>query len=365
MRNPTFADILISHGSLGLKLIKLADYIVGGLIALLLFPQKNVSFLKDKFKNILIIRPGGMGDAVFLLPILRKLKDKGLNIDVLCEARNEGVFASQGYPAYVYTNIDDLREIASRRYDMVVDSEQWHFLSGILAYVINTDYRVGFASRSLRGKLFNKRIAYDLNAYELDNFIRLFEGVLDHAEVSTLTDIGHSFVVPSDARYWAELQLSNKEAVAIALGGSIALRRFSYEQARRFILQINAKGMLPVLLGGEDVKGQAQRLMTEASCPVLDYTGKITLIQSAAILERVRRLITPDTGLMHLACALGTPVTAVFGPGHVAKWRPNKKEHTVIFKELSCSPCTRFGYTCPTCEGAYPCLEKEGYAVSL
>ena len=45
-----------------------------------------------KIKNILIIRPGGIGDAIFLLPVIKALKNEGVIIDILCENRNAQVF---------------------------------------------------------------------------------------------------------------------------------------------------------------------------------------------------------------------------------------------------------------------------------
>jgi len=57
-------------------------------------------------------------------------------------------------------------------------------------------------------------------------------------------------------------------------------------------------------------------------------------------------VITTDSGPMHLACAVGTPVVALFGPTDPARTGPYGRGHTVIRANLSCMPC--FLKKCPT-----------------
>jgi heptosyltransferase-2 len=86
-----------------------------------------------------------------------------------------------------------------------------------------------------------------------------------------------------------------------------------------------------------------------------DLTGKTTLMEAAAVLRRCRLLITADSGLMHLAVAVGTKTISLFGSGIEKKWAPQGKNHLVINKRPECSPCTRFGYT-PGCAFDVACL---------
>jgi heptosyltransferase-2 len=78
----------------------------------------------------------------------------------------------------------------------------------------------------------------------------------------------------------------------------------------------------------------------------LDFTGKTSLLQLAALLERCHLLITNDTGTMHIAAAVGTPVIALFGstdPNATGPWGEN---HVIVRKEVPCSPCLK--RICPT-----------------
>src|SRR3989304_586171 len=83
-----------------------------------------------------------------------------------------------------------------------------------------------------------------------------------------------------------------------------------------------------------------------------DLTGKTGLLQLAALLERCQLLITNDTGTMHVAAAVGTPVVALFGSTNPTTTGPWGHGHTVVKKDVSCSPCLK--RVCPT---DHPCMK--------
>ncbi|MFZ5448708.1 MAG: lipopolysaccharide heptosyltransferase I [Thermodesulfobacteriota bacterium] len=91
------------------------------------------------------------------------------------------------------------------------------------------------------------------------------------------------------------------------------------------------------------------KLVTEITAktqmPVINLAGQTSLAELAAILRQARFAVTTDTGAMHLAAALGTPVVALFGP--TAPWRtgPFGEGHQVVRLDLACSPC--FKRHCP------------------
>ncbi len=94
-----------------------------------------------------------------------------------------------------------------------------------------------------------------------------------------------------------------------------------------------------ILLGSKndtDVCGAIKRQVSET---IIDASGKTTIKQLAAILKKVKLLITNDTGTMHLAAALQTPVLAIFGSTDAKATAPVKGNITIIRKETECSPC--------------------------
>jgi len=352
----SFLDIFRSIGSFRIKFLKTFDYTLGGLTAFLLPPLPNKD-LPHKFKKILVIRPGGAGDAVFLLPILKILGNQGFVVDVLCEKRNAEIFTSQSHllnEIYLYEK--EIFEVLRKSYDIVVDTEQWHYLSAIVGYFIKSEYKIGFVTRPLRAKLFHKRVQYNENGYELDDFKRLFEGILP-AEIRVV-DINNCFDVPFDKNAWASEQMPDR-SVSVFLGASVSMRRLTLEQLLIVIHELLDKNYIPVLLGGKDVVVMSRQVIKNIKDQrVKDFVGKTSLLESAALIQRSGKFIGTDSGLMHLACAVGTPVIAFFGPSNKNKWGPKGSEHKIITENVSCSPCARFGYTLPTCWGSYHCMKK-------
>jgi ADP-heptose:LPS heptosyltransferase len=90
---------------------------------------------------------------------------------------------------------------------------------------------------------------------------------------------------------------------------------------------------------------------------VLDVAGHADLLTLAGVIERLDLLVTGDTGPMHLAVAVGTPVVAVFGPSDPARYAPRGPFDRVVRVDLPCSPCNRIRRPPARCVGHTPdCL---------
>ena len=79
----------------------------------------------------------------------------------------------------------------------------------------------------------------------------------------------------------------------------------------------------------------------------LDLSGRTTLWTLGALLERARLLVCKDTGVQHVAAALGTPSVAVSSGADVARWAPlDATRHRVLWADAACRPCGH--RECPT-----------------
>ena len=93
------------------------------------------------------------------------------------------------------------------------------------------------------------------------------------------------------------------------------------------------------------------------SARVVDLTGSLDLLTLAAVLQQLDVYITGDTGPMHLAGAVGTPVAAVFGPSDPIRYAPRGPFHRIVRIDLPCSPCNRIRLPPARCVGHTPdCL---------
>jgi heptosyltransferase-1 len=108
---------------------------------------------------------------------------------------------------------------------------------------------------------------------------------------------------------------------------------------------VRDKGFQVVLTGSPGDRDLVGEIVAQAEVPLLNLAGRTFLAELAALLQKAQLAVTTDTGPMHLACALGTPVAALFGP--TAPWRtgPFGHGHEVVRLALPCSPC--FRRTCP------------------
>ncbi len=355
--------VLDSLGGWKVKAIKLFDLIVGSFLARI-FPAKSGSgMIAGPIKKILVIRPGGIGDAIFLLPLLRSIKNQNpdLQVDILCEARNSQVFQSQGSicnQIYCYDQGFWWRELFGGAYDVIIDTEQWHYLSALVSYFLPSRVNAGFASRQLRSKLFNCPVAYDQNAYEMENFKNLFLPFFP--DVRGVVDVRHSFDVDEETLKWARRKVPSG-CIALFLGASVPLKRLDFNQNISLINILLAPGMNSsiILLGGADVRDEGERLSRHFNnSRILNFVAKTSLEQSAALIKCSRLLIGPDSGLIHLASAVGIPVFAIFGPSNIQKWGPKGADDKILSLKLECSPCSQYSYTLPTCHRSYKCMKS-------
>jgi heptosyltransferase-3 len=79
-------------------------------------------------------------------------------------------------------------------------------------------------------------------------------------------------------------------------------------------------------------------LMKAGSKP-LNLAGQLSIKELGALAARARLFVGVDSMPMHLACAMGTPAVALFGPSGEAEWGPWNVAHRVVHSAHSCRPC--------------------------
>lgn len=342
-----------------IKLIKFIDQTVGKLLVFLLTGrgrfQKNISAKIEKF---LIIRPGGIGDAVLLLPAISLLRAKypESSIDILCEKRNADIFGLSDAVkrVYLYDKGLGLLDCLKNKYDVAIDTEQWHRLSAVVSYLTGAPVRIGFDTNE-RGKLFTHQIPYSHEDYEVYSFFHLIEPLVG---AGPEFNVDEPFIdIPSGVSSHLPNESKRDDGiVAIFPGASVKERRWGGERFGEVSKALTKRGYRIVILGSQADKLDAETIRRHAPASI-DLTGKTNLIGIAAVLKECRLLITADSGLLHIACAVGTPTVSLFGSGIEKKWAPPGKMHIVLNEHLACSPCTKFGYT-PKCKRDVDCLSS-------
>lgn len=338
-----------------IRIIKRLDSLLGKLLVRL-FPAPS-SRTAMPVRSVLVIRPGGIGDALLLAPAVNLLRSRYPEavITILAERRNAGAFAL--IPSidrlFRYDNFSDLCRCLITRYDVVIDTEQWHRMSAVFARSVPAGMRIGFATNE-RCRLFTHPVPYSQDDYEAQSFINLLRPL---AIVESFTPESRFLTIPdsADAEFNALLCSFTVPYVAIFPGASVKERRWSIEKFRALVQYIAAAGMAAVIIGGKEDKASVDLILSGAVGHNL--AGRTSLAGTAAVIARARLLVSGDSGVLHIAVGLGVPTVSLFGAGIAKKWAPQGEKHLVLNRNLPCSPCTLFGTT-PDCTNAVRCLNE-------
>jgi lipopolysaccharide heptosyltransferase II len=345
--------------SLASDMLKVLDVLVGRPLCVLVAPLAGAWSRADRSRapeRILVIRPGGIGDAVLFVPMLDALRASwpDARLDLLVERRNAGVVRHLGSVDRVllYDRPGDLVRTVRGHYDLVVDTEQYHCLSTLVAAATRAPRRIGFGT-NVRRRLLTETVPYDRQRYEALSFLELARLATGR---ETSWDPDRPFYpVPSgderDASAWLA-PLAGRPLVAIHPGASIPERRWPSERYAALARRLAEEGLGIVVLGGPTDVPTARRI--ESAVPddrCVNVAGRASLADTAAIIAAVSVYVSADTGVLHIAYGVGTPTVHLFGPGVLSKWGPPGRRYKNVAHPTPCSPCTVYGYTPPCCQG--------------
>jgi ADP-heptose:LPS heptosyltransferase len=334
------------------RLLKLTDATLGLVLCRVIgywrhrsgAPEIAPTPASSSIERILVIRPGGMGDMLMLLPVLRQIKRlwPDCELHIVCERRNLDVLAlfDLDHTAYAYDAhpIQLWRALRSRHFDLCIDTEQFHNFSAVMGIASGAPVRVGYKLNPMRISLYTHLVSYDVDGYELDQFRRLLSAVdVDPGNGSlhgTLLNKTDAAPATPDATL-----------VAIAPGSMNRYKQWPAENMFTLIQTLGQRGYTVVLLGGDDHTLSHAELSRITSLPhVRNRIGTCTLAETAEALALASVFVGCDSGLMHLAAALARPNVALFGPSDPRKWHSPDKSSLYLNLGLPCSPCSVFGY---------------------
>jgi len=125
----------------------------------------------------------------------------------------------------------------------------------------------------------------------------------------------------------------------------------------------DAAGASFVVTGGPGDVPLARELAAAVAAPVHNLAGQLSLMETLALVSQLDLFLSPDTGPMHVACAVGTPSVSVFGPSDPTRYfsggsGARGERHVVVRRDLWCAPCNRIRRPPAEClEGEAPeCL---------
>ena len=175
--------------------------------------------------------------------------------------------------------------------------------------------------------------------HEIEHLLRL----IDHLELprqGTQLDLP---VTDHDRERLARTvpELGPAESFAcVHAGAQLPSRRWPLERFAAVADKLAASGLRIVLTGAAAERSLVAELRRLMRAETVDLAGRTDLFALGALLERARLLISNDTGVLHVAAALGTPSVSVSSGAEVPRWAPlNASRHHVLWRDLPCRPC--------------------------
>jgi predicted lipopolysaccharide heptosyltransferase III len=310
-------------------------------------------------EKILIIKLRAIGDVVLAIPVISNVRKAfpEATIDFLTERPATHVVLEHPDLDSVlildknYLPVKRLTEyikfvssLKRTKYDLVFDLFG-NPRSAFLSYFTGAKYRVGYNFR-LR-KLFYTHVTENRGdqvhevEFNLDALRRLGIAIVEKQLYFPVNDSAREYI----SHFWIDHELEDRFVVAINASGGWSTKRWPLEYFAQLGDKItNTYGATILLIWGPGERQQADQIAALMKTPAV-LAPATNLKQLAALLERCGLMVTNDSGPMHIAAAVGTPVVAMFGPTNPKCQGPYGSMHEVVVKAgLWCLGCN--GVTC-------------------
>ena len=242
-----------------------------------------------------------------------------------------------------------------RRYDLAINFEP-DIRSNLLLAASGARWTAGYHSAG-GGALLDQALEYDPSAHTADNARRLVSALFGAAAPSATALLN----IPESERRRARALVGSaaRPLVAMHVNGGRAVKQWDPARfaavAQRLALSRGATIVFTGAPADRPLIAQAASTLPPGSS--IDASKDISLLTLAAILEQADVMVTGDTGPMHVAAAVGTPIVAVFGPSDPRRYAPRGALDVIVRVDLPCAPCNRIRLPPARCTGVIPdCL---------
>ncbi|MDH3723845.1 MAG: lipopolysaccharide heptosyltransferase I [Desulfobacteraceae bacterium] len=330
--------------------------------------------------NILIVKLSAIGDVIHTLPALNALRNYYPNANITWLVEEDAAPLVQGHKALNRVLVSKrkhwlkalrslsflstikeifgfIKALRDTRYDMILDFQAL-LKSGILIALARGRRKIGFGKgleHMEHSYIFlNEHVpAVDMEIHALSRGMMLLNAV---------------GIPTNEVEYNLPISIHDREKIhelikqhgingveSIIAINPVAKWETKLWPNKKFAeladMLVDQYGMKIVFTGGIKDYSIIQSITSSMKGRAINFAAKTTLTELAALYEKAALVISTDTGPMHLAAAMGTPVVALFGP--TAPWRtgPYGPGHHVIKAELECSPC--FKRRCETTDCMY------------
>ena len=344
----------------------------------------------ETVRRVLVLRLERIGDLIMSLPALHALRNlaPGARIDLVTGDWNAGLagqidgidgvetmnapWLARGEGGGTWRAL--LRQAGAwraRQYDLAINLEG-DIRSNILLARAGARWSAGFGMAG-GSPLLDVDVRFDPDSHTAVNGVRLVRAAFGAPAVQAWPAEGRAaaarlpraaLAIPAAARAEADALLApaaGRPRVGLHIGAGRAVKEWpASRMADAGAWAARERDAAIVLTGSAADRAQADavRRALPPGATIIDTIGSAPLLTLAAVLSRLALFISPDTGPMHLAAALGTPLVALFGPSSPERWGPLSADARIVRVDLPCSPCNRIRNPPARCQGGTPdCMD--------
>jgi lipopolysaccharide heptosyltransferase I len=310
-----------------------------------------MSILRLPPRKILVIKPSAFGDIVHSLPFLYAVKRRHPQSELHWIAARGLHHFLEGHPlidriwvmdktkwkqfSRLRTTAPEVirfcRDLRREGFDITVDLSGL-LRSGLISWITAAPCRLGFEESDEGSPLFyTHKIFGDMTIHALNRYLKLAKAM--GCDISTIT-----YPLPPFDPCPDICKTLPGEYGVMAPSAGKAANRWPED---RFGELAKALPIPTVIIASREDAGIAEAVKSRAGRHAVSLAGKTSLKELIPIIRNARYFISNDTGPMHLAAAVRTPVFAIFGPANPARTGPYGPGHTVIRQPMACSPCYR------------------------
>lgn len=305
--------------------------------------------------KILVLRFSSMGDIVLTTPVVRCLKKTYPHVAIHYATKQSFISLLSGNPyidkihALKNSHEELIAELRAENFDFTIDL---HHNQRTALIKVQTGVR-SFSFPKLNFQkwlLVNTKLNFLPDKHIVDRYLEASKSL------QVVNDgMGLDFFIEKNARkVLNKLPFHGQSYLAFVIGAKHFTKRLPPEMVAETIDRLN---MPAVLLGGKEDEDTARTIMSltkKSDEDVLDFCGKLSVHESAAILDASVAVLTNDTGLMHIAAALKKPIASIWGStvpafGMTPYYGSTQVPSVIIQNQnLTCRPCTKIGLEkCP------------------
>lgn len=310
----------------------------------------------SKIKSVLIVRIGALGDIVLSTPVIRAVRKHfpQSKIHYLADINYKETLANNPYlDGIVFIERDKMKskffgrwkeEIAfyrllrDKKFDLVIDlvgtpRSAWMTLFSKASYRLGPSYHV-------RKYVYNYLFDTNKQYYVADYNLELLSGIGIKE-----TDHKLDFFVSEEEQIFAQdfiknHGLENKKIIGLNPGGTWVSKQWPNERWIEIIRYLQNTDMVPVIIASAREKLIVETIMASLEKPVT-LISNLSLGKVAALISKMKLLVTNDSGLRYVTVALEIPTIALFGPTDPVNASPPDGPHKVIYKNFDCAPCNK------------------------